>query len=88
MKKIIYTMGYTLFQNGFDIEIERMFQTLKGYGINFLVDVRSVPFSKQYPQCNADNMKIAGKELGIPYIVSKRYFLRQRTYSSSKRFSP
>lgn len=68
MKKIIYTMGYTLFQNGFDIEIERMFQTLKGYGINFLVDVRSVPFSKQYPQCNADNMKIAGKELGIPYM--------------------
>ena len=35
MKKIIYTMGYTLFQSGFDIEIERMFQTLKGYGITF-----------------------------------------------------
>ena len=68
MKKIIYTIGYTLFQNGFEIEIKRMFQTLKGYGINFLVDVRSVPFSKQYPQCNADNMKIAGKKLGIPYM--------------------
>ncbi len=68
MKKIIYTMGYTLFQNGRDIEIERMFQTLKGYGINFLVDVRSIPFSKHYPQCNADNMKIAGRNLGIPYM--------------------
>ena len=68
MKKIIYTIGYTLFQNGFEIEIKRIFQTLKGYGINFLVDVRSVPFSKQYPQCNADNMKIAGKKLGIPYM--------------------
>ena len=47
MKKIIYTMGYTLFQNGLDIEFERMFQTLKGYGINFLVDVRSVPLQER-----------------------------------------
>lgn len=68
MKKIIYTIGYTLFQNGLEIEIKRMFQTLKGYDINFLVDVRSVPFSKQYPQCNADNMKIAGNNLGVPYM--------------------
>lgn len=67
-KKYIYTIGYTLFQKGQTIDIEKLFETLKIYDINFLVDVRSVPFSKQYPQCNADNMKIAGKNLGIPYM--------------------
>lgn len=67
-KKYIYTVGYTLFQQGNTIDIENMFETLKKYDIDFLVDVRSVPFSKQYPQCNADNMKIAGKELGISYM--------------------
>lgn len=67
-KKYIYTIGYTLFQKGNTIDIENLFETLKEYGINFLVDVRSVPFSKQYPQCNADNMKIAGKDFGVPYM--------------------
>lgn len=67
-KKYIYTVGYTLFQNGNTIDVNHLFDTLKKYGVNFLIDVRSVPFSKQYPQCNADNMKIAGKELGIPYM--------------------
>ena len=59
-KKYIYTIGYTLFQKGNAIDIENLFETLRIYDINFLVDVRSVPFSKQYPQCNADNMKNAG----------------------------
>ncbi len=67
-KKCIYTIGYTLFQKGNTIDIENLFETLRMYDINFLVDVRSIPFSKQYPQCNAANMKIAGKNLGIPYM--------------------
>ncbi|MCM1311681.1 MAG: DUF488 domain-containing protein [Roseburia sp.] len=67
-KKKIYTVGYTLFQQDNTINIDILFDTLKIYDIDFLVDVRSVPFSKQYPQCNADNMKIAGKKLGIPYM--------------------
>lgn len=57
-----------MFQKGNTIDIKNLFETLKVYDINFLVDVRSVPFSKQYPQCNADNMKIAGKNLGTPYM--------------------
>ena len=67
-KKYIYTVGYTLFQKGNAIDVNHLFDTLKEHGVSFLVDVRSVPFSKQYPQCNADNMKVAGKELGIPYM--------------------
>lgn len=67
-KKYIYTIGYTLFQKGSTIDIENLFGTLKIYDINFLVDVRSVPFSRHYPQCNANNMKFAARSLGIPYM--------------------
>lgn len=67
-KKYIYTIGYTLFKKGNIIDIESLFETLKFYGISFLIDVRSVPYSKQYPQCNADKMKIEGKNLGVPYM--------------------
>lgn len=67
-KRYIYTLGYTLFQKGNTIDIESLFNYLKFLKIGCLVDVRSIPFSKQYPQCNADNMKIIGKRYGMPYI--------------------
>lgn len=67
-KNIIYSLGYTLFQKGNKIDTKLMFQTLKEYGVGFLVDVRTVPYSKQYPQSNAENLKVEGKKYGISYI--------------------
>lgn len=67
-KRKLYTLGYTLFQNGAVIDIEKMFKTLKEFNVSHLVDVRSTPYSKQYPQCNADNLKAAGKQFSISYI--------------------
>lgn len=67
-RKILYTIGYTIFQNENGFNLEYMFNYLKEHNVSYLVDVRSVPFSKQYPQCNADNMKVAGKIYGVPYI--------------------
>ena len=67
-KQKLYTLGYTLFQNGSVIDIEKMFKTLREFNVSHLVDVRSVPYSKQYPQCNADNLKVAGKQFSISYI--------------------
>ena len=66
--KIIYTIGYTLFQNGNNISIDALFSILNKYNVDFLVDVRSVPYSKQYPECTADNLKFAGQQFGIRYI--------------------
>ncbi len=86
-KKYIYTVGYTLFQQGNTIDVDNLFDTLGKYDINFLIDVRSVPFSKQYPQCNAGNMKIAGKNLGIPYInmpeIGAKANSRQEVFSKA-----
>jgi uncharacterized protein (DUF488 family) len=66
-KSKLYTLGYTLFQKGQVIDIEKMFMTLKDLSVTHLVDVRSVPYSKQYPQCNANNLKAAGKHFSILY---------------------
>lgn len=66
-KKIIYTLGYTLFQNGAVIDIKKMFTTLKEFNVTHLIDVRSMPYSKQYPQFNADNLKVASKHFSISY---------------------
>jgi uncharacterized protein (DUF488 family) len=66
-KSKLYTLGYTLFQNGAVIDIEKLFKTLKELNVSHLVDVRSIPYSKQYPQCNADNLKAAGKHFSISY---------------------
>lgn len=66
-KHKLYTLGYTLFQHGNLIDIEKMFTTLKEFKVTHLIDVRSVAFSKQFPQCNADHLKIAGKQFSISY---------------------
>lgn len=67
-RRKLYTLGYTLFQNGAVIDIEKMFKTLKEFNVTHLVDVRSMPYSKQYPQCNADNLKVASKHFSITYV--------------------
>lgn len=66
-KSKLYTFGYTLFQNGEIIEIEKMFQTLKDLNVTHIIDVRSTPYSKQFPQCNANNLKVASKHFSITY---------------------
>jgi len=67
-KRKLYTLGYTLFQNGPVIDVEKMLKTLRELGVSHLIDVRSKPYSKQYPQCNADNLKAAGNQFSISYI--------------------
>jgi hypothetical protein len=67
-KQRLFTLGYTLFQKGTSIDIEKMFKTLQEFNVSHLVDVRSIPYSRQYPQCNANNLKVAGAHFSISYI--------------------
>lgn len=67
-KQKLFTLGYTLFQNGADIDIEKMFSVLQKLNVTHLVDVRSVPYSRRYPQCNANNLKVAGKSFTVSYL--------------------
>lgn len=66
-KKILYTFGYTLFQKGREIDTDLLFRTLQDFHISYLIDIRSVPYSKQYPQCNAEALRLLGRRYGIPY---------------------
>jgi len=68
MNRKLFTLGYTLFQKEAGIDIEAMFRVLQELNVTHLVDVRSVPYSRNYPQCNADNLKGTGKLYSIPYI--------------------
>lgn len=68
MNQKLFTFGYTLFQKGASIDIESMFLVLKAFNVSYIVDVRSIPYSRNYPQCNADNLKVAGKLHSVPYL--------------------
>lgn len=67
-KQKLYTIGYTLFRNNDGIDTNKMFELLKRLGVSYLVDVRSVPYSKQYPQCNIESLKSVGERYNIPCI--------------------
>ena len=89
MKNNIYTIGYTLFQRGSIFDLEGMYKTLHQFGVTHLVDVRSVPFSKQYPLCNEGSLRMSGKTFGIPYIhmrrVGRKSVARFRCFFKSNR---
>ncbi len=67
-KQKLYTIGYTLFSGRNGIDVEKMFETLRNYNVSYLADVRSIPFSKQYPQCNSNYLKSVGTRFSVPYI--------------------
>lgn len=68
VKQYLYTIGYASFIHNNQVDIKRMMSTLRDCQVNYLVDVRSVPFSGQFPQANADYLKAAGKAYSIPYV--------------------
>lgn len=68
MNRKLFTFGYTLFQKEAGIDIEAMFRVLQALNVTHLVDVRSVPYSRNYPQCNADNLRGAGNFYSVPYL--------------------
>ncbi|MDR0500422.1 MAG: DUF488 domain-containing protein [Coriobacteriales bacterium] len=68
MKKKLFTVGYTLFQDGDKIDVRRMLNCLMEHGVNALVDVRSKPFSKQYPQCNKEQLREQCANSNIQYV--------------------
>ena len=67
-KQKLYTIGYTLFSGRNGIDTDKMFETLRNYNVSYLADVRSIPFSKQHPQCNSNCLKSVGTRFSVPYI--------------------
>lgn len=61
-KQPIYTIGHGT------RKIEDFIQTLKDYGIQYLIDVRSQPYSKFNPQFNQNDLKFYLEKSGITYV--------------------
>lgn len=64
MKKLCYSLGYC------DREIDDFIRLLQKYGINCVIDVRSIPYSKNEKRLpyNMDNIKTTLNKHGIYYI--------------------
>lgn len=60
--RAIFTIGYG------KREVEEMIALLQKHGINFLVDVRSAPFSKFKPAFSRDALDAVLKARGIRYV--------------------
>lgn len=61
---ILYTIGYSAFNYNEFIEI------IKYYGIRCIIDVRSMPYSKNYPDYNKETLKNA---LKLEEIIYRNY---------------
>lgn len=69
MAKAIYTIGYSGFP-----DVRDFVSTLKQYGIQILIDVRSSPFSTYFESYNKDQLARILRENGIYYANYARQF--------------
>lgn len=72
--KEIYTIGYTAFPDVIDF-----IDVLEKYGINFVIDVRSEPFSEYYKKYNKNNISLYLEKNNILYANFRREFGARQT---------
>lgn len=63
--------------------IEEFVEALESFEIGFLVDVRSFPGSRRYPQFNKENLRQALAAAGIDYLHMPELGGRRKTKSDS-----
>lgn len=64
----LYTIGHSNFPE------EHLFELLKSFNIDYVLDVRSTPYSRYTPQYNSDVLKERLKDQGIVYAPMGKYF--------------
>lgn len=62
MKRTIYTIGHST------RSLEELLNMLRSFNIETLVDIRTFPGSRRYPQFNKENLEISIPQAGIQYI--------------------
>ena len=73
MNNIVYSIGYTAF------DIDDFIDVLKEYKIDVVIDVRSYPYSKRYPEYNRDKLSAQLKDNNIYYRnYDKEFGARQK----------
>jgi uncharacterized protein (DUF488 family) len=78
MEKAIWTVGHST------RPIQEFIAILESFLIELLIDVRSYPGSRKYPQFNIENLSVSLQENGIEYIHMKELGGRRRPKKNSK----
>lgn len=68
MSKILYTIGHS------QHDIEYFIDMLRKYNINYVLDVRSTPYSQFVENYNRENIRATLKKVGIEYSFMGNYF--------------
>lgn len=72
----LYTIGHSSYDK------EKFLKLIKDYNINYLLDVRSTPYSKYAPQYNADVIRMYLEANSVHYVsMGKRFGARQKDMS-------
>ncbi|HVO74684.1 MAG TPA: DUF488 domain-containing protein [Ignavibacteriaceae bacterium] len=77
MEKTIWTIGHST------RSIEEFIEILNSFSIELLVDVRSYPGSRRYPQFNIENLSVSLPENGIRYLHMKNLGGRRKPDKNS-----
>lgn len=72
-RKLIYTVGHSTH------EINYFINLLKTHGVNCVVDVRTLAFSRFNPQYTKSNLSVSLKDAGITYIHMPEEFGARHT---------
>ena len=78
MKYTIYSIGHSTHS------IEKFTSMLKSFEIEVLVDVRSLPGSRKFPQYNQENLELSLQQNEIKYIYLKSLGGRRKVKKDSK----
>lgn len=68
MRDILYTIGHSQHEVGYFVEM------LKTHSVNYVIDVRSTPYSQYASNYNRENIKTSLKKVGIEYAYMGKYF--------------
>lgn len=68
MKDILYTIGHS------QHKIEYFLEMLRLHGVNYILDVRSIPYSQFASEYNRENINATLDSVGIQYAFMGNYF--------------
>lgn len=74
----IYTIGHSTHS------LAEFIEMLQSFDIKILIDIRSLPGSRKFPQFNKENLEISMPEAGIKYIYQSDLGGRRKVKKDSK----
>ncbi|MEO7174773.1 MAG: DUF488 domain-containing protein [Saprospiraceae bacterium] len=77
-KHTIYTIGHST------RTLAEFIEMLQSFGVRTLVDIRSLPGSRKFPQFNKENLIISLEEVGVTYIHAADLGGRRKVKKDSK----